>query len=84
MNVRCVRTPKFSRPQILTKNTKEDGYGDVEDMHENGVSIVAVKQKKLRLQLEAREEELAEKKKQLEFAYGKKRAHDEFKEIFGE
>lgn len=84
VNVRCVRTPKFSRPQILTKNTKEDGYGDVEDMHENGVSIVAVKQKKLRLKLEAREEELAEKKKQLEFAYGKKRAHDEFKEIFGE
>ena len=84
VNVRCVRTPKFTPARILTKATKEEGYGDVEDMHENGVSIIAVKQKKLRLQLEAQEEALAEKKAQLEFAYGKKRAHDEFKEIFGE
>ena len=84
VNVRCVRTPKFTPARILTKATKEEGYGDVEDMHENGVSIIAVKQKKLRLQLEAQEEAMAEKKAQLEFAYGKKRAHDEFKEIFGE
>ena len=84
INVRCVRTPKFSTPRILTKNTKEEGYGDVEDMHDNNLSIVAIKQKKLRLQEEQRLEALAEKRKQLEFAYGKKRAHDEFKEIFGE
>ena len=84
VNVRCVRTPKFTPARILTKTTKEEGYGDVEDMHEAGVSIIAVKQKKLRLQMEAQEEAMAEKKAQLEFAYGKKRAHDEFKEIFGE
>lgn len=82
--VRCVRTPKFSSPRVMTKNTREEGYGDVEQMHENGVSIVAVKQKKLRLQLEQDEEAKAEKRSQLEFAYGKKRAHDEFKEIFDE
>lgn len=82
ITVRCVRTPKFSSPRILTKNTKEDGYGDVEQMHENNVSIVAVKQKKLRLQLEQAEEEKAEKRAQLEFAYGKKRAKKEFGEYY--
>ena len=80
--MRCVRTPKFSSPRILTKNTKEEGYGDVEQMHENNVSIVAVKQKKLRLQLEQAEEEKAEKRAQLEFAYGKKRAKKEFGEYY--
>lgn len=82
--MRCVRTPKYSTAQILSPKTYIQGYGNGEQIHDQHMSVVGIMHRIEKARQEKEEEEKAKKREQLEFAYGKKRAHDEFKEIFDE